>query len=151
MIDTERHTMTHTRPNPNVCPFCGEENTLRELDAPTRWQDVTMRYSDDGTTLTPDEYPSTWSVSDEGDPRGYECGGCYTEWRDVYDLALDQRRAHALTEYVDYWQLRGERLRDLASGDRLDTVNGAEKIADADARADAYRHALDIIRGNGEA
>lgn len=141
--------MFHEKPDPNVCPHCGAQDSIRELDKPVRFQPVRMGYDDDGV-LVPESYDE-WQVSDDGEAAGYECSECYTDWPSNYALAYAQRLYKALADHRDHAETRTERLRELAQNDRLDTVDGAEKIAYADGRAEAFAHALAILQGNGEA
>lgn len=124
--------MPHAKPDPNVCPACGEHDTIRENGKRFTWQSVKLAYDEDGQ-LYGREY-DRYEASDDVVDVGFECGECFTEWRDLYDLALEQRRIKALEDHAFYLECRVE--------DDHDRRLMAAK---------AFRTAIEIIRGNGEA
>lgn len=147
-------TKAQTRPDPNVCPGCGAEGTLRELANRPTWQPVTLAYPEPGGQ--PQYGPSipeavdyeSFDYGDDAFVTGFDCSACGDEWPTMYALAHAQRLAHALTQHRDHWERRAERLSALDDAGRFDRP---QEIDAAAARAEAFSHALAIVRGNGEA
>lgn len=153
MSDDPLGPMHHDRPDPNICPGCGHEDTIRECAKRYTWQPVKLGYASgpDAVDIPIPANYERFETSDDTTDETYECGDCFTAWPSLADLAHAQRVVKALTDHRDFWETRAERLKDLANADRLDTVDGAERIATADAAGQAFAHALEILQGNGEA
>lgn len=127
----------------------GARDSISEHAKRFTWQPVRLGYDDAGV-LTPVEY-DRFETGDETTGESYYCRDCGAEWPTMSALGHAQRIRKAFTDWRDHYETRAERLKDLAIADRLDTVDGAEKIAEADGAARAFAHALAILNGNGEA
>jgi hypothetical protein len=138
----------HHPPDPNVCPSCGAEESIRELGKRYTWQPLTLCYDAEGQ-LADDEYRE-FDYADDVEVTGFECGECMEQWETLAGLAAAQRFRHALEDHAEFWELRADRLQALVDGSRTHPREALERAA-AEGRAQAFRHALAILHGNGEA
>lgn len=141
--------LRHGRPDQTLCPHCGATDSIQELAKRYTWQPVTLVYDAEGQ-LQEDDY-SSFDYGDDCEVTGYECRECCSQWETLAALAADQRFRHALEEHAEFWETRAERLWLLSDSGRAMDGAMAREAATALGRSQAFRHAIEILTGNGEA
>lgn len=132
----------HPKPDPNRCPSCGTYEEIRETGKRISFQFVTLSYDHDGL-LEPVSY-SSYDTGDDTFDVAFECAGCGTEWSTIYALGYAQRFRQALEDREALAVARQEAAEQRDPDDEV-------TIAIYEATADAFRTALAIWCGNGEA
>lgn len=145
--------MRHPLPDPNVCPSCKAEGKLRELATRPTWQPVRLAYHPHPESSYEPRIPLTveyedFEYSEDATVTGFECGDCGDTWESIYVLAYDQRLVQALRDWAEFHETRAERCQLLVDNLRADDKSLVHQHLGA---AAAYRHALAIFHGNGEA